>query len=185
MKQKSYTLKECKVFNQEQRDYIQQFIRGNYDPTAEINAVVIPDDPHPWKILYSIIEQYYDREHKMAQSINFSRCEMERAQNIIKHNEGIQDIYWQMQNEMVDLRRDNERLKAELSQIEKRPQKQPEALQELIDIYGSDGLIDGIGDVLDGLITAAEYSGSDGLLESMRYTRALQGFFMKLEKEVN
>ena len=80
MEQKSYTLKECRAFNLEQHDYILQFIRGNYNPKAELKSIVIPDDPHPWKILRSVIKQFYDRECEMARTINFAHCEMERAQ---------------------------------------------------------------------------------------------------------
>lgn len=185
MEQKNYTLKECKAYNQKQHDYIQQFIRGNYDPKAEFKPIVIPEDTHPWKILQSVIKQFYDRECEIASTISDARCEMERALNMIKHNEGMQDTYWKMQKEIGDLKRENERLKESLSQIEKSPQKQPEALTGLIDYYSIDELIDGTGEILDSLIMAFDYSGSDGLKEPMKYTRALQRFFRELEKEIN
>lgn len=180
--EQAYTLKGCKALNQERHNYIQQFIRGNYDPKAELKPVVIPDDTHPWKILQSVIKQFYDRECEMARTINFAHCEMERAQGIIKHNDGLQNTYWKMQKEIGDLRRDNEQLKESLSQREKIPQKCG-ALAELIACYGIDELIEGTGDILDGLMIAFDYSDIDGLRESVKYARALQKFFMELDKE--
>lgn len=183
MEQKNYTLEECRAFNQKQLEITTAFIKCNF-ANAACKELVLPDGDHPWIILHSVIYQFYKREYEIAQAIDMARCEMNQAKKIREVAKERDDLYWKMENEIVDLRQKNKKLKAELSQSEKMAQEQPIALQELIDVYGIDGLIDGAGDVLDGLITAAEYSGSAGLLDPMRYTRALQGFFMKLEKEL-
>ena len=186
MEQKSYTLKECRAFNLEQHDYILQFIRGNYNPKAELKSIVIPDDPHPWKILRSVIKQFYDRECEMARTINFAHCEMERAQGIIKHNEGMQNTYWQMQKEIGDLRRENEQLKESLSQREKSPQRQPEALQELLQSDITSDWVERLDEIQDNLITALGYDMDGQSIGSCLYTaRTLQKLFVKLDKEIN
>ena len=150
-----------------------------------MQELVLPDEAHPWIILHSVIDQFYKREYEMAQTIDMARCEMDQAKKMKEHQKGLDDAYWQMQKEIGNLRRDNERLKESLSQIEKSPQKQPEALTGLIDYYSIDELIDGTGEILNSLIMAFDYSGSDGLREPMKYTRALQRFFRELEKEIN
>lgn len=185
MEQRNYTLKECRAFSLERRDYIQQFVRGNFDPKAELPVVTIPDEPHPWNILHSVIEQFYNRECGIAQALSDARCDKERAQRTIKHNEESQEAYWRMQKEIGDLRQANERLTEILSRTEKSPQKSSDALLGLLQEASPYEWADSMGDILDGLIMSLDYSGCDALANTLSYARTLQRFFMELGKEMS
>lgn len=184
MEQKNYTLKECRAFNQKQLEITTAFARGNF-ANAECKELVLPDEVQPWNILHSVIAQFYKREYEMAQAIDMSRCEMNRAKKMIEDAKERNDLYWRMQKEIGDLKQENKRLQEELSQSEENLQEQPKALQELLLEASLTEWVDGMGEVLDSLIMAIDCTGSDGLTGSLRYTRSLQQFFIELEKEAN
>lgn len=186
MEQKNYTLKECRAFNQKRLESTAAFIRGNF-ANGECKELILPDEAHPWVILHSVIEQFYKREYAMAQSIDMARCEMNRARDMIEHNKGMEDTYWKMQAEIGKLTKENERLKAEDEQpaLPTNEVEQPEALQELLQEASPTEWIGNMGEILDSIITAIDYSGSDGLTDSLRNARSLQRFFMDLGMELN
>lgn len=197
MEQKNYTLKECRAFSQKRLESTTAFIRGNF-ANGECKELALPDEAHPWIILHAVIDQYYKREYAMAQSIDLARCEMKRAKDMIEHNKGLDDAYWKMQEEIGKLTKENEQLMGENESLGRNPKSQSveyeafhekgerlEALKDLLQEASPIEWVDSIGEILDGLIMALDYSGCDGLIEQLSKARSLQRFFMELEKETN
>lgn len=187
MEQKNYTLKECRAFAQRQLETTNAFIRGNYNPEGESTVLVIQDEAHPWNILHSVIGQFYKRECAMAQSISIARCQLNHANELMNRSNEWDNAYWQMQKAIGELTKENERLKAEAEQpaLQTNEVEQPEALQELLQEASPTEWIGNMGEILDSIIMAIDYSGSDGLTDSLRNARSLQRFFMELGRELN
>ena len=184
MEQKNYTPKECRAFNQKSLELTNKFAKGNFK-NAECKELILPDDVHPWNILYSVIDQFYKREYERAQLIDIAHCELMEAKELIADVREHNELYRNMQKEISILKQENEKLTEDISQMEKRVQEQPKALQELIDYCGIDELIDNTGEILDWLIRFYDHSSSKGLANPMFYTRQIQKFFIELEKEQN
>lgn len=184
MEQKNYTLKECRAFNQKSLELITEFTKESLK-NGECKELILPDEAHPWKVLHSVIDQFYKREYDRVQAISIARCELEELKELRNDVRAQSEKNSQMLQEMIDLKEENYQLKECINQLQERAQEQPNALQEIINEYGIDGLIDITGGILDGLIDAVDQSGCNWLIEPMKHARALQGLFMKLEKELS
>lgn len=184
MKQKNYTLKECRVFNQKQFGITTAVMKETFKNT-ECIELILPDEAHPWNMLHAVIEQYYKREYKRVQTIDITRTEMDRATIIMNEYKEWNSTYGQTQKEISDLKQENERLKVELNRLEKSTPVQSIALQKLLKITSVTEWGEITGDILDGLIKAMWHTEDISLSEQMICVRHLQKFFAELEKETN
>lgn len=185
MEQKTYTLKECRAFNQKSLELTTKFAKGNLK-NGECKELTLPDEAHPWNILHSVIDQFYKREYGRAQLIDIARCELKEAKELLGEIKEQNNLYWKMQKEISDLKHENEQLKETLSHTDKSSQKQPKALQELMLQDAANGWAERLDDMQDDLITALEY-GADGkrISGGLFTARTLQKFFIELAREIN
>ncbi|WP_455640031.1 hypothetical protein [Parabacteroides sp.] len=141
---------------------------GNIDSGYTGCAILnIPDDPHPWNALRSVIDQFYQRERDIASERYDSRKATEKAKKLEERNN---ELTYQL-----------EQVQTELSQLKSQP-AYLSPLEELLALCDAEEWVDSIDSIIDCLISLMcndkdMIGGSD-----LYYARRLREFFVKLSK---
>ena len=187
-----FTFKDCKAWNIFNAECVDVHVLGNIDPHYTGCAVLsIPDDPHPWNAFRSVIDQFYQRERVIAWERYETRVAIKKAQQLEEKNKQLYDARGILDSRIGELKKALA-LAEEIGDISLRRVQELEDVQpaeiptrlNLIDalLQQSDAgeWVENISEVLDCIITLAYYDEAN--YQPLRTVRALQEFFMKLDK---
>lgn len=182
-RKKYFSFKNCKTWNQHRQTRVTQYIRAEIDPdyTGCVN-LSIPDDPHPWNTMRSVIDQFYQREREIAWERLNAREAIKKAQELEERYKELDNIRWAQDARIGELKRE---LEKQNNQQKEQPAEVParlNILDELLDISDPGEWVDIMGGILDCVIGLSCYEGNTVSGSDLYFTRRLQEFFMKLDK---
>ena len=182
-----FSFKDCKAWNTYRAECTDAYVLGNIDPGYTGCAILnIPDDPHPWNALRSVIDQFYQRERDIAR-------ERYNARIAIKETTKQKEYISQLEKVLSYSYDIIEELKKKLAQAQNKfvklddnqPANNPaylSPLKELLALCDAGEWVDSIDSIIDCLISLMcndkdMIDGSD-----LYYARRLREFFVKLSK---
>lgn len=161
-----FSFKDCKAWNIYNAECLDVHILGNIDPGYTGCPVLdIPDDPHSWNAMRSVIDQFYQREKDIAWERYGAREAIKKASKLEKKLAQAEEIA------DISLRR--------LQELERKNSIKESLLNDLLQQRSAKEWIDGLSTVLDELIRLAEYDQTNN--DALFSARQLQQFFMNLE----
>lgn len=182
-----FSFKNCKTWNQYEQTGVTQYIRAEIDPHYTACAVLnIPDDPHPWNALRSVIDQFYQRERVIAWERYEAREAIKKAQQLEEKNKQLDDARWILDSRIGELKKELVQAHDKIAKLESnQPAEIPtrlNLLDELLAISDAEEWVDITGGILDCVIGLSCYEDKTVSGSDLYFTRRLQEFFMKLDK---
>ena len=166
-----FSFKDCKAWNIYKAECVDVYTLGNIDPDYTGCAVLnIPDDPHPWNAMRSVIDQFYQRERVIAWERHEAREAIKKAQRLEEKNQQLDGARWILDSRIGELKREQVQAHDKISELESnQPAEIParlNLLDELLDLCNAGEWVDIMGGILDCVIGLSCYedntvSGSD------------------------
>lgn len=182
-----FSFKDCKAWNIYRAELVDIYIMGNIDPDYAGCAVLnIPDNPHPWNTLRSVIEQFYQREKNIAKERISAHEAIEKTQRLEEKNKQLDDARWILDSRIGELKKELVQAHDKIAKLENnQPAEISTRLNLLNDLLQqSDAVewVDIMGGILDCVIGLSYYESNTVSGSDIYFARRLQEFFMKLEK---
>lgn len=184
-RKKYFSFKNCKAWNQYKQTGVTQYIKGNIDPDYTGCTILnIPDDPHPWNAMRTIIDQFYQRERDIAWERYEARKAIEKATKIEDRNNQLCNARWILDSRIGDLKKELSQAHDKIAELESnQPAKAASILlDELLQQSNAGEWVDNMGDIIDCIIGLMAYDGNTVSSSDLYFARRLQQFFMKLDK---
>lgn len=182
-----FSFKDCKAWNIYRAECVDVYIMGNIDPDYAGCAVLnIPDNPHPWNTLRSVIEQFYQREKNIAKERICAHEAIEKTQRLEGKNKQLDDARWILDSHIGELKKELAQAHDKIAELESNnPVEIPTRLNLLNDLLQQSDAgewVDIMGGILDCVIGLSCYESNTVSGSDIYFTRRLQEFFMKLDK---
>ena len=180
-----FSFKDCKAWNIYRAELVDIYIMGNINPDYTGCAVLdIPDDPHPWNTLRSVIEQFYQREKDIAKERIYAHEAIEKASKQEERIQRLDRTIFETDDIILELKKELKKPRDNQSETKQRAEipARLNLLDELLDISNAGEWIDAMGSILDCVIGLSCYDGNAINGSDLYFTRRLQEFFMKLDK---
>ncbi len=184
---KYFSFKDCKAWNQYKQTGVTQYIRGEIDPDYTGCAILnIPNDPHPWNTMRSVIDQYYQRERVIAWERYEARKAIKKAQQLEEKNKQLDNARWMLDSCTGELKKELAQAHEKIVElVSNQPTEIPthfNLLDDLLNLCDAGEWVDNIDSIIDCLISLMcndkdVIDGSD-----LYFARRLQQFFMRLDK---
>lgn len=186
-RKKYFSFKDCKVWNQYKQTGVTQYIRGEIDPDYTGCAVLnIPDDPHPWNAMRSVIDQFYQRERVIAWERYEAREAIKKAQQLEEKNKQLDNARWILDSRIGELKEELAQAHDKIAELKCNKQAEIptrlDILDDLLQQCNAGEWVDIMGGILDCVIGLSCYEDNTVSGSDLYFARRLQQFFMKLDK---
>lgn len=186
-RKQNFSFKNCKTWSQYKQTGVTQYIRGEIDPGYTGCAVLnIPDDPHPWNAMRSVIDQFYQRERVIAWERYEAREAIKKAQRLEEKNKQLDNARWILDSRIGELKKELAQAHDKIAELESnQPAEIPtrlDILDDLLQQCNAGEWVDIMGGILDCVIGFSCYEDNTVSGSDLYFTRKLQQFFMKLDK---
>lgn len=184
-----FSFKDCKVWNIYNAECLDVYVLGNIDPGYTGCSVLnIPNDPHPWNAMRSIIDQFYQREKEIALERHHARKAIEKTAKLEERNKQLDEGRWILDSRVGELKKEIERLTDLQTNVAINAPTPKDGvntitpIDELLELADPGEWVDNIDSIIDCLISLMRndkdvIDGSD-----LYFARRLQQFFMRLDK---